>query len=324
MEHQPKPALIESLTSLWRKVLRRPSIGPEDTFFALGGGPSEAAELFSEIAKTFGRELSPSAIYCAPTVAALAAVLESSSPFRLPPLIPLRAGTDAPPVFITHGLGATVMDFFGLVRHIDTSRPIYGMQARGSDGTEEPFGHIEDMAEYFLTAIREVQPRGPYILIGYSLGGLVTLEMAQRLIARREEVALLALLESYPHRSYLPFGPRVRLHAQLLRHHLSNAVRGKIRRRPSIRGTLSPAMQRVHDASYHALTRYRPRPYPGKVQFVRAAVSLDFPDDPRAAWAGRIDDMEIETAPGDHQEIVTTHFKELAAVLSRYLSAVSA
>ncbi|HEY7825612.1 MAG TPA: alpha/beta fold hydrolase [Candidatus Acidoferrales bacterium] len=324
MAHQPKPALIESLTSLWRSVLRRPSIGPQDNFFALGGDPSQAAELFSEIAKTFGRDLSPLTIYCAPTVAALAAVIENSSPFRLPPLIPLRAGMDAPPVFLTHGLGATVMDFFELLRHIETRRPIYGMQARGTDGADAPLGRIEDMAEYFFAAIREVQPRGPYILIGYSLGGLVTLEIAQRLLACGEQIALLALLESYPHRSDLPFGPRARLHTRLLLHHLSNAARGKIRRRPSIRATLSPAMQQVHDDSYLALTRYRPRPYPGKVQFVRAAVSLDFPDDPRAAWTGRIDDMEIETVPGDHQEIVATHFKELAAVLSRCLSAVRA
>ena len=321
MEHQLRPALIESLTSLWRRVLGRPSIGPDDNFFALGGGPSQAVELFSEIAKNFDRDLPPLTIYHAPTIAALATLLENSSPFRLLPLVPLRSRTEAPPVFITHGLGATVMDFFGLVQHIETRHPIYGMQARGTDGAEEPLGRIEDMADYFLNAIREVQPRGPYILIGYSLGGLVALEMAQRLLARGEEIALLALLESYPHRSYLPFGSRARLHARLLRHHLSNAVRGKIRRRPSIRETLSPAMQRVHDSSYLALTRYRPRPYPGRVQFVRAAVSLDFPDDPRAAWAGRINDMEVETVPGDHQEIITAHFKELAAVLSRYLSA---
>ena len=322
VEHQPKPALIESLTSLWRSVLHRPSIGLEDNFFALGGGPSQAAELFSEIARTFGSDISPLTIYHAPTIAALAAILENSSPFRLPPLIPLRAGTEGPPVFITHGLGATVMDFFGLVQRIETRRPIYGMQARGTDGAEEPLRRIEDMAGYFLNAIREVQPHGPYILVGYSLGGLVTLEMAQRLLANGEEIALLALLEAYPHRSYLPFGSRVRLHARLLMHHLSNATRGKIRRRPSIRATLSPAMQRVHDSSYLALTRYRPRPYPGKVQFVRAAVSIDFPDDPRAAWAGWIGDMEVETVAGDHQEIITTHFKELAAVLSRYLGAV--
>ncbi|MGH9757119.1 MAG: alpha/beta fold hydrolase, partial [Candidatus Acidiferrales bacterium] len=279
MKHQPKPALIESLASLWRGVLHRPSVGPEDNFFALGGGPSQAAELFSEITRTFGRELPPLTIYGSPTVAALAAVLENASLSRLPSLIPLRAGTEAPPIFITHGLGATVMDFFGLLQNIETRRAIYGMQARGTDGADAPLERIEDMAEYFLTAIREVQPRGPYILFGYSLGGLVTLEMAQRLLAGGEEIALLALLEAYPHRSYLPWGSRARLHARLLMHHLSNAARGQIRRRPSIRAMLSPAMQHVHDASYLALTRYRPRIYPGKVQFVRAAVGLDFPDD---------------------------------------------
>ncbi len=95
------------------------------------------------------------------------------------------------------------MDFFQLVKYIQTQRPIYGMQAKGTDGVDEPFDRIEDLAQFYLDAIRKLQPHGPYFLIGYSLGGLVMLEMAQRLIKTGENVALLAMLESYPHPRFL-------------------------------------------------------------------------------------------------------------------------
>ena len=90
-------------------------------------------------------------------------------------------------------------------------QPIYGMQARGIDGVDEPFDRIEDLAQFYLDAIKEIQPHGPYFLIGYSLGGLVTLEMAQRLRHEHEQVALLVVLWSYPYSGFISRGQRLRL-----------------------------------------------------------------------------------------------------------------
>ena len=70
------------------------------------------------------------------------------------------------------------------------------------------------MAEFHLNAIREVQPDGPYALMGYSLGGLVALEMAQHLSKDGEKVALLAMLDAYPHMRHLSLGQRMRLTAR--------------------------------------------------------------------------------------------------------------
>jgi len=83
--------------------------------------------------------------------------------------------------------------------------------------------------------------------------------------------------------------------------------------------SLPSAAQRVRDSSYVALAHYRPRFYSGKVRFVRAEVSLHFPADPTAVWANLAEEFEVETVPGNHAEILTTHFESLAAVLSRYL-----
>ena len=54
------------------------------------------------------------------------------------------------------------------------------------------------MATAYLAEIREVQPEGPYMLGGYSGGGLVAFEMAQQLTAAGEKIALLVMFDTFP------------------------------------------------------------------------------------------------------------------------------
>src|SRR5947208_4078634 len=213
--------MADVLSPIWQRVLQLPSVRVEDNFFDLGGDSSLALELFNEIARACGRELPPVTIYHAPTIVALADLLEQPTTPRLPPLILLKPGAQAPPIFITHGLGGSVMDFFQVVKHMQVSHPIHGLQAKGIDGVDEPFDRIEDMAQFYLDAVMQLQPHGPYALIGYSLGGLVTLEMAQRLCESGENVALLAMLDTYPNIRYLSPGQRLRLTARVARRHAS-------------------------------------------------------------------------------------------------------
>jgi acetoacetyl-CoA synthetase len=335
----PTSTMVDMLTPIWQRVLQLSSVDLEDNFFDLGGDSSLALQLFNEVARAGGRELPPVTIYLAPTIAALAAVLEEPADLRFPPLVLLKDGSAEPPLFITHGLGGSVIDFFQVVKHIQTPHPIQGMQAKGVDGTEEPFDRIEDMAQFHLEAIRRVQPHGPYLLAGYSLGGLVTFEMAQRLTADGEKVALLAMLDSYPDIRYLSLQQRVRLVTRLTTRRATNAMKlpaGEALSlivRPSRRRSLaprvsyqppadmpvSPAMQRARECAYSALTRYKPRFYPGKIRFVRAATPTDFPADPTAVWSHLANEFEVETVPGDHLGIMSTHYDKLAAVISRYV-----
>lgn len=331
------------LTPIWERVLQQASVGVHDNFFDLGGDSTLALELFTEIARVTGREIPPVMIYQSPTLSELAAALDQPSLPRFVPLVALKAGTENPSLFITHGMGGNVMDFFQVVKYMRTDRPIYGMQAKGFDGVEEPFERIEDMAQFFLDAIREVQPQGPYLLAGYSLGGLVALEMAQRLRAAGERVALLALVESYPHKRYLARIQRAKLFFQRLR--LRAAALWRLRpqaayaylRNPAERMApvscddqrgpaklpldvwFTPAILRMRDRAYLALQRYRPRFYPDKISFVRAEIPTEFPRDAAACWKRLAADFEIATAPGDHRTIMNTYFSELAEALSKYL-----
>jgi acetoacetyl-CoA synthetase len=318
--------MAEVLHPIWARLLDRPGITAEDNFFARGGNPAIAVELFEEIAKITGRELPPTVIYQAPTIAALAALLEQPGPLHSPPLAVLKPGTQ-PPIFIAHGIGGTVLELSQLISHIDLPNAIYGTQAMGIDGIGKPLATIEEIAQVYLNAIQQVQPCGPYFLIGHSLGGLVALEMAQQLTTAGEQVALLAMLDSYPHSRHLPIGPRTRLFC-------SQAIRRAssiLHRRPApLRGwsgiyrapddaSFAPAMRRVRDKAYSALKRYRPRFYAGSIKFLRAEVASSFPSDPVPVWAHLVADLEIETVPGNHLEMLTTHFQDAAAILTRHL-----
>src|SRR5579863_1007513 len=331
--------MVEMLTPIWERVLQRSSVDVEDNFFDLGGDSTLALQLFNEIARSCGRELPPVTIYVATTIAALAAVLEQPAELRVPTLVRLKDGLAEPPLFITHGLGGSVIDFFQVVKHIQTPHSIQGMQAKGIDGAEEPFDRIEEMAQFYLDAIRQVQPHGPYLLAGYSLGGLVTLEMAQRLISNGEKVALLAMLDSYPDIRYLSLAQRAQLVARLATQRATTAMKlpvgealslivrpsrrrataPKVSYQPPVDVSLSPAMQRARECAYLALTRYKPRFYPGKIKFVRAEIPTDFPADPAAVWAKLADQFEVEAVPGDHLGIMSTHYEKLAAAISRYV-----
>ena len=334
--------MIETVTQIWQRVLGRPSIGADENFFSLGGNLYSADLLFEEIAHQLGRELPSATIYYAQTIALLSALLEQPSLPRFSPLVEVKAGSEDPPVLIVHGLGGTV-PFFDLAQHIDTTSPVYGFQAQGVDGAAEPLACIEDMAALYLDSLKHLQPQGPYCLIGYSFGGLVALEMAQRLTANGEKIALLALVDAYPDARYLALGQRVLLVARRGRrfvfggnNRLSRAI-GYIdaklpfrlrTKRVHLGGDRAPGASpssfayttlRVKEKAYEALARYRPRYYPGEIKFIKSESDSYFPSDPVAVWSKLAKGFDFEKVPGGHLDLVTTDFENLAAVLTRHL-----
>jgi thioesterase domain-containing protein len=70
------------------------------------------------------------------------------------------------------------------------------LQAQGLEAGQVPSARIDEMARHYIEAIRIVQPEGPYLLGGWSVGGVVAFEMAWQLQAQAQEFALLALFDS--------------------------------------------------------------------------------------------------------------------------------
>jgi acetoacetyl-CoA synthetase len=327
VQEKSASATIELLSPLWQSVLRCSAAEVEDNFFEQGGDPWLAIELFRLIGAATGRHLPPMLIYQAPTPGSLASLLDSSAPPQLASVVLLKAGTLRPPVFLLHGMGGNLLELFELVRSLQTEHPVYGMQERGSDGIEPPCDSVEEFAEFHLQTMQQIQPSGPYILIGYSFGGLVAYEMARRLAGSKSEVALLILIDSYPHRRHVCWQQRTGIRIREARERGARTVAALLGRqppagRPALGGSYTPAMGRVRECANRALERYRPGYYGGRIKFVRAGVSVHFPNNPGKVWAKLAEGFEVETVPGDHHEILGIYADRLASVVSRYLAEV--
>src|SRR6516162_7590298 len=137
------------------------------------------------------------------------------------PLLLLKSGTGSKVTFIVPGHGDSAAELSLLCSKIRTGHRIYGLQPRGIDGIGEPFDRIEDIARHFVSAIVDVQPHGPYHLIGFSLGGIVAFEAAHQLRRRHESIAFLGLLDTYPHPRFWPLRCWLSVLKGRARHHLS-------------------------------------------------------------------------------------------------------
>ncbi|HXO19026.1 MAG TPA: amino acid adenylation domain-containing protein [Thermoanaerobaculia bacterium] len=204
-EHQREPlalprSLVElTLTNLWEELLGVHPIGVGDNFFALGGHSLLAVSLMARIEQRFGRALPLSQLFAGATVAALARALsQSSSPQTAgSPLVEIQRGESGRSLlFLVHPAGGQVLCYLPLARALGREQPVYGLQDPGVYQDGEPRFEVAEMAALYVDALREAQPRGPYLLGGWSLGGALAQEMARRLEQAGEEVDLLLLFDA--------------------------------------------------------------------------------------------------------------------------------
>jgi amino acid adenylation domain-containing protein len=213
-QRSPASPVEERLCELFAEVLRLPVVGADDDFFALGGHSFVATGLINRVREIFGAELTVRSLFEAPTPALLAAeVAGNRSRDSLEGLLPLRARGSRPPLFCVHPGAGVSWCYAGLLGHLDPTVPVYGLQARGLSGTEPLPRSVEEMADGYLERILEVQPEGPYHLLGWSFGGLVAHAVATRLQRRGAEVARLILIDAFPPRRDRGHGDHARVEA---------------------------------------------------------------------------------------------------------------
>jgi acyl transferase domain-containing protein/thioesterase domain-containing protein/aryl carrier-like protein len=202
-------------------------------------------------------------------------------------LVEITRGGNRPPLFCVHGAGGNVLNFRDLSWGLHHDQPFFALQARGVDGVSSPHSSIEEMARAYIEEIRALRPRGPYLLAGYSGGGVVAFEMAQQLKALGEQVPLLVFFDTYHPQMPLcavTFSRRwSRLRKEGLRY-VNELVRDRIERARAVRERLqiklcllrgSPVPHALRDRQLtesfvRAAARYRPQPWQGKAILFRA------------------------------------------------------
>src|ERR687885_1169755 len=192
----PRDTLELQLTQIWQDVLNVHSVGVRDNFFDLGGHSLVAITLMERIQQKFGKNLPLAVLFQGATIEHLASILrQQTDSLSWSTLIAIQPNGPKRPLFCVHPGAGTVLSYIDLARHLDPQRPFYGLESLGLDEEQKPYAQIEDMAAYYIEAMQAVQPQGPYLLAGWSFGGLVAFEMAQQLQARDQQVSFLGLLD---------------------------------------------------------------------------------------------------------------------------------
>jgi thioesterase domain-containing protein/acyl carrier protein len=342
----PRDDLELQLAQIWEEVLGVRPVGVRDNFFELGGHSLLAVRLFAIIEKRLGRKLPLTTVFQGATVEHLAGVLrQQAKPGPQSCLVTIKPDGSKRPLFLVHPAGGHVFPYIHLAQYLDPDQPCYGLQARGLEEGQEPHTRIEDMAAYYIEALQTVQPAGPYLLGGWSMGGVVAFEMAQQLHAQGQRVALLALLdgriptadETFPEEDYeavllveryfgISFGPMESL-AQLPKDEQLAFMLEQAKSAGLVPVELDVAEARrfveLLKSDLRATQHYALHPYPGRVTLFKASEELaGASPDPTLGWSEWANaGVEVHLVPGNHANLVyEPHVEVLAEKLSACIS----
>jgi amino acid adenylation domain-containing protein len=193
----PRDIVELELVKIWQEVLKTENVGIRDTFFHLGGHSLLAIQLQFLINQRLNKRVPLAALFERPTIEQLAGLLSDHMPFAESRIVRLKENGSSKAMFFVHGAGGNAFSFIELARHLPAQQPFFAFQDLGLDDSAAGADSIEVIGEQYLKAMRAEQPVGPYLLGGWSMGGVVAFEMARQLRQQHEEVALLALVDSY-------------------------------------------------------------------------------------------------------------------------------
>lgn len=262
--------------------------------------------------------------------------------------VTMKPGNDEPPVFIIPGATGSILQLAPIAEAIPLAAPVFALRPRGMAGDELPCERLDEMAAYAVGLMRTVRPEGPYLLVGYSAGGLVALEMAQQLTAAGHAVPLVVLLDTYPSRETWPLFCHLDVLARQALRALGALARCKPRQAmaeatrrarslvwylaasgmklveppPLIAEGIDPESRRVHVATYNAGEAYRPSRYGGRVVFLQPdeVPNLE-PRTPQLVWRSLLPDLTIRRVPGSHLRMLDEGAAATAAEIGRCVAA---
>ncbi|MGB3761158.1 MAG: thioesterase domain-containing protein, partial [Rivularia sp. (in: cyanobacteria)] len=306
----PNNDVEQKLVTLWEQAFRIQPIGIKDDFFSLGGNSLMATSMVAQIEQVFDKKLSQGIFFEASTIEELAAIIPQEETVSKNTVKLNHNGTKAP-LFIVANNGFLYQEMIG---HLDQEQPVYII--------EEPLDKAPEMASRCIQQIRDIQPQGPYHLIGHSYEGLVTYEIAQQLYAENEQVAFLGLLDTPT--------PEVENRAEEARLLFKRCQRLKVVLgfswkdktsffKERIEYKLSESFQPLMPTLDQFMNEYEIKPLPGKINIFVAIYEFYGLEDANFGWDKLATEVEVYKIPGTHRSMLLK--PENAQLLAQQLSA---
>ena len=347
----PRTDAERLVADIWAEVLGQDHVDIHDNFFDVGGHSLLGSRLVNRMNRELGADLSLRTLFTGPTVAQLAAQLNQAGgqvpawkqDDHLAPVLTVRHHGDRTPLFCVHPAMGLGWSFTTLLPHM-LGRPVHTLQSPALTDKGPLAESLEAIAAQYVRTIQSIQPRGPYLLIGRSFGGLAAFEMAVQLEERGESVALLALLDSLP--AAPEGGPdpgqREAVAQDSLRILWRNGLPDESVPSGAMDRTQTVAAVRAADGPMHGWSEqrvnrlldvctthielsaaYQPKAYRGRLHFFAAAADPDsLPTSEKAAiWRGFAPDLVVRELDCRHSEVLTPiRAAEVADELSRVLA----
>jgi amino acid adenylation domain-containing protein len=329
----PRDSLERELADIWEEILGVRPIGVRDNFFQLGGHSLSVVRMTAQVQKRLGHSVPLASLLQGGTIEQLAAAIRGQHGSPSPILTLQQAGSKSP-FFCVHA-GGNVLCYQDLGRYLGPERPVFALQATPANSQSAVPAKVEETAAEYVSVILNAQPRGPYHLAGWSMGGIVAYEIARQLEDRGAQVGLVALLDVPlfdddaaddrfdDSASVLLLMDQV---AAQMGHNLS--LDEIDLRRLSIPDRLPHVLQQVQaagllpagieasqaqdyfrgfQAGLAAMARYRPRPFGGKLVFFQPQQPLqNILPDSRSRWRDLASGgLDIHEVPGNHYTMLT-------------------
>ena len=196
----PRNKIEQTIANVWRELLGIEQVGIYDDFFELGGHSLLAVQLVARLGQELGRRIPIVSLFKNSTIESLAQMFRKDVDTMVwPTFVEIQANGSKLPLFCVSSPNVNALGYRALARLLGQDQPVYGLQAQYPEDLEGEHSEaaVEELATDYLKAMRAVKPEGPYQLIGMCRGAHVAYEMARRLEAEGQKVALLGILDTW-------------------------------------------------------------------------------------------------------------------------------
>jgi amino acid adenylation domain-containing protein len=315
---EPETETERMLLNIWKDYFKKGNIGVTNSFFEIGGHSLMAVQILSKLKKVTGKNFQISILYKYPTVRALSNFIDQeTSDYNFKSLVAIKPSGSKHPLYIIHGDGLNVLNFSHLAKHVHREQPVYGLQALGLNGIDEPIDSLPVIAYHYMQEILQHNPQGPYLLAGYSSGGYVAMEIRKQMAALGKDVKMLIIFDTDAEKTeykdwYSLLPQKAKRHfprmVQALKFSINQLFKDKSMQGPAPTEQKNDTkdfyklVQKIKGKHITAFRNYVLEPFDGKLYLYRAKISVHYVEFGKfLGWEKYAEKgVELFEIPGDH------------------------